>query len=78
MARILSAKPLTIESLDRVKRMAAELVRAARKRYRHCRYADLRIELSEVKTANAENGAGKSVQDDYTFGVLHSFSVTSC
>ncbi|MGH7260984.1 MAG: TldD/PmbA family protein [Nitrospiraceae bacterium] len=68
MARTLSAKPLTIESLDRVKRLAAELARSARKRYRHCRYADLRIEISEIKSANAENGAGKFAQDDYTFG----------
>ena len=68
MARTLSAKPLTIESLDRIKRVAAELARAARKRYRHCRYADLRIEIEEIKSANAENGASKSVQDDYTFG----------
>ena len=68
MARMLSAKPLTIESLDRIKRVAAELARAARKRYRHCRYADLRIDIEEIKSANAENGAGKSAQDDYTFG----------
>ena len=68
MSRTFSAKPLTIESLDRLKRTAAELARAARKRYRHCRYADVRIEISEVKSADAENGAGKSAQDDYTFG----------
>lgn len=68
MARTLSARPLTIESLDRIKRLAIELTRGARKRYRHCRYADLRIEIAEVKSANAENGAGKSALDDYTFG----------
>ena len=68
MARSLSAKPLTVESLDRVKHLAAELVRNAPKRFRHCRYADLRIGLAEVKSASAENGAGKSASDDYVFG----------
>ena len=61
-------KPLTVESLDRIKHLTADLVRNARKRLRHCQYADLRIELTEVKSARAENGAGKSAQDDYVFG----------
>ncbi|MFM8540557.1 MAG: TldD/PmbA family protein [Nitrospira sp.] len=68
MAKTLSTKPITIESLDRLKRTATELARAAKQRFRHCRYADLRLEISETKYASAENGAGKSAQDDYTFG----------
>ncbi|WP_447973434.1 TldD/PmbA family protein [Nitrospira sp. Kam-Ns4a] len=68
MARTLGIKPLTVESLDRIKRVAADLVRDVRKTLRHCHYLDLRIELSEVKSARAENGAGKSGQDDYVFG----------
>jgi TldD protein len=68
MGRTLSARPLTIESLDRIKRMAADLARGACKRYRHCRYADLRIEIAEIKSASAENGIGKFAHDDYTFG----------
>lgn len=68
MARTLSVKPLTVESLDRIKRLAADLVREAKKKLRHCRYADLRLEIIEVKAARAENGNDKSAQDDYGFG----------
>jgi TldD protein len=68
MARTFSVKPLTVETLDRIKRMAAELVRQAPKSLRHCRYADLRLEIAEVKSATAENGSGKTGQDDYVFG----------
>src|SRR5688572_1788178 len=67
MARTLGVKPLTVESLDRIKRIAADLVREAPKSLRHCRYADLRIEIVEVKSARAENGADKSAMDDYLF-----------
>src|SRR5881409_1262599 len=61
-------KQLTVESLDRIKHLAADLVREARKRLPHCHYADLRIDMTEVKSARAENGAGKSALDDYVFG----------
>ncbi|MFQ5991871.1 MAG: TldD/PmbA family protein [Nitrospiraceae bacterium] len=68
MTRPISAKPLTIESLDRVKRMAGDFVRTAQKRSRHCRYVDVRLELAEVKSAAAENGEIKLGQDDYLLG----------
>lgn len=68
MARTLGIKPLTVESLDRIKRVAADLVRDARTGLRHCHYLDLRLELSELKSARAENGSSKSGQDDYVFG----------
>jgi TldD protein len=68
MASFLTGKPVTIESLDRLKRMAAELVRHTRTRLKHCRYADLRVEVSEVKSATAENGEEKISQDDSVFG----------
>lgn len=68
MTRILGTKPLTVESLDRIKRVAADLVRDARKSLKHCRYADLRLEITEVKSARAENGSGKAALDDYVFG----------
>lgn len=68
MAGTLGVKPLTVESLDKVKRLAAELLRGVCKSLRHCRYADLRIELTEIKSAWAENGSGKSALDDYVFG----------
>ena len=68
MARTLGVKPLTVESLDRIKRLASDLVREAKKKLRHCRYADLRLEIIEVKAARAENGNDKSAEDDYVFG----------
>jgi TldD protein len=67
MARSLAAKALTVEALDRVKRLAHDVCRSAL-RLKHCRYADLRIEIIELKTATAENGTPKSAQDDYIFG----------
>lgn len=68
MARTLSIKPLTVESLDRITRVAADLVRDAPKGLKHCRYADLRLEITEVKSARAENGHGKTALDDFVFG----------
>jgi len=67
MARSVGISAVTVESLDRVKRIALDVVRQARRRFRHCRYADLRLEISEVKTAEAENGTAKSSRSDYVF-----------
>ena len=67
MARTLGVKPLTVESLDRIKRTAADLLRDAPRTLRHCRYADLRLEITEVKSARAENGVEKTALDDYVF-----------
>ncbi len=68
MARTISTKPLTVDSLDRVKRSLADLLRDTAKRLRHCRYADIRIELGEIKGSRAENGANKFALDDYVAG----------
>jgi TldD protein len=67
MAHIPIIKPITVETLDRLKRLAVDTVRQT-KRLKDCRYADIRIEIAEVKTAVAENGASKSSNDDYVFG----------
>src|SRR5215211_4293303 len=67
MSRSLATKPLTVESLDRAKRLAHDLARSAL-RLKHCRYADIRIEIVELKSAAAENGHSKTASDDYTFG----------
>src|SRR5581483_5207281 len=67
MSRSLAAKTLTVESLDRAKRLAHELARGAL-RLKHCRYADIRLEIVEIKTAAAENGHSNMASDDYTFG----------
>jgi TldD protein len=68
MARSVSVKPLTVESLDRIKRSAADLLHDTRKKLRSCHYADLRIEIAESKSARAENGAARSGVDDYRAG----------
>lgn len=62
-----SIKPVTVESLDRLKRLASEMVRQARRRLRHCRYADLRLEIVEFKSATAQNGATRTSEEDYRF-----------
>src|SRR5919198_893183 len=68
MARTLSLKPITVESLDRIKRMAVEAVRKARRGLKDCRYVDLRLEIIEGKSASAENGGCRQAWDDYVFG----------
>lgn len=68
MVRTRGAKPLTVESLDRIKQLASEVVRETQAKLRHCRYADLRIEIAEAKTARAENGIGKTTREDHPFG----------
>jgi TldD protein len=68
MARTVNIKPVTVETLDRVKRIAVDAVRQARRRLKDCRYADLRLEIVEVKSACAENGGSRQAWDDYIFG----------
>ena len=68
MGRTFAAKSLTVESLDKAKRLAHDLLRTSARRLKHCRYADLRLEIVEVKSASAENGIEKSALDDATFG----------
>jgi TldD protein len=67
MARTMNINPVTVETLDRIKRLAVDITRQAR-RLKHCRYTDLRIEIAEIKSAYAENGSSKYAFDDYVFG----------
>ncbi|MES4785855.1 MAG: TldD/PmbA family protein, partial [Nitrospiraceae bacterium] len=67
MTRLRAAKSLTVESLDKAKRVAVDLLRETRRRQKDCRYVDLRIEIAESKSACAENGVEKAAQEDYLF-----------
>jgi len=60
-----------IELLERVRAAVHELVTSYPAGKAHCRYADVRIEVSEGKVALAENGMDKFSAEDYglSFGV---------
>ncbi|MGH7255802.1 MAG: TldD/PmbA family protein, partial [Nitrospirales bacterium] len=69
MARTPSnARPLSVDSLDRIKREALAVVRDACRKSRHCRYADLRLDLTEYQSSRAESGVGKQARSDVQFG----------
>jgi TldD protein len=55
--------------LDGAKRTLPDLVRECRRRLPHLAYADVRVEISEGKSAGAENGASKFSGDDYGFAL---------
>lgn len=56
---------ITVDLVDGVKASLSNLVREARRRFPHLAYADVRFEVSEAKSASAENGASKASGDDY-------------
>jgi TldD protein len=60
-----------VELVERVKPAARDLLGDARRRLAHLRYADLRLEVCESRSAEAENGASRSAGDDaaLTLGV---------
>jgi TldD protein len=58
---------ITIDLIDRVKAEVREVLRDARRRLPHLAYADLRLEVSEGKSAAAENGESRFSGDDYGF-----------
>src|SRR6266849_6717500 len=58
---------ITVELIDRVKDDLREVLRDARRRLPHLAYADLRLEVTEGKSAAAENGESKFSGDDYGF-----------
>jgi TldD protein len=64
---VLSRRPVTVESLDKIKRIASGLVHDTSRRLKHCHYADLRLEIAEIKSSSAENGSEKIALDDYVF-----------
>jgi TldD protein len=60
---------LTVEAIDAARRALPDVVREARRRLPHLAYADVRVEISEGKSAAAENGASKFSGDDYGFAL---------
>jgi TldD protein len=59
------AGAITVELIDRVKDDVRDLLRDAARRLPHLAYADLRLEVTEGKSAVAENGESKFSGDDY-------------
>ncbi|OLC16634.1 MAG: protease [Candidatus Rokubacteria bacterium 13_1_40CM_69_27] len=61
------AGAITVELIDTLKNTVRDLLRDTARAFAHLTYADLRIEVTEVKAAAAENGASKFSGDDYGF-----------
>ena len=59
----------TIELIGEVKDTVAGLVADHIRRVPHVRYADVRLEVVQAKTASAENGTPKGASEDYAFGL---------
>jgi TldD protein len=58
---------ITVDLIDTVKLDVRDMLRDAARRLPHLAYADVRLEVSEGKSAGAENGESKSSDDDYGF-----------
>ena len=52
-------KTVTTDLVDAIKETVAELTADALTDYKLCRYADVRLEVTEEKQAGAENGTPK-------------------
>jgi TldD protein len=61
--------PLGVDLIDTLKRRARDLLRDAARRLAHLRYADLRVEVVEARSAAAENGASRSSGDETTLAL---------
>ncbi|MBI1845695.1 MAG: TldD/PmbA family protein [Candidatus Rokubacteria bacterium] len=61
--------PIRVDHLDSVKSSARDLLRNAAGRLPHLRYADLRLEVTEAKSAGAENGAARYAGEDATLAL---------
>src|SRR3989442_1569689 len=58
------SKAITTDLVEVIKNSAAELAAEAPDTYKLCRYADLRIEVTEEKHAGSENGTSKYAFED--------------
>jgi len=58
------SKAITTDLVEAIKNSAAELAAEAPDTYKLCRYADLRIEVTEEKHAGSENGTSKYAFED--------------
>ncbi len=60
---------LGVDVLDRLRTTARDVLRDGARRLAHLRYADLRAEVVEARSATAENGAGRSSGDEHAFSL---------
>src|SRR2546422_2824518 len=60
-------KFITTDLVEAIKNTAVELTTEAPATHKLCRYADLRIEVTEEKHAGAENGTSKYASEDSQF-----------
>src|SRR5207247_10599227 len=58
------SKAITTALVEAFKNSAADLAAEAPDTYKRCRYADLRIEVTEEKHAGSENGTSKYAFED--------------
>src|SRR5256886_1402995 len=58
------SKAITTDLVEAIKDTATELAAEAPDMYKLCRYADLRIEVTEEKQAGSENGTSKYAYED--------------
>jgi TldD protein len=67
----MSTKQITTEVIETVKPFAVDMMLNLSQRYKHCLYADLRLEIVEEKRAGAENGTPKFTREEsrLAFGV---------
>ena len=63
------AATLGVDLIDRLRERARDLLRDAARRLAHLRYADLRVEVVEARSAAAENGASRASGDEATLAV---------
>jgi TldD protein len=64
----MAARP-GVEAVDRVKADVRDVLREAARRLPHLVYADVRLGVTEARSATAENGAPRSAADDCALGL---------
>ncbi len=62
-----TSKVITTDLVETLKGVVTERIAEASSRHKFCRYADLRIEITEEKRAGAENGDQKFSSEDCRF-----------
>src|SRR5262249_45103883 len=66
---LLMTSTLGVDALDSLRTTAREILRNGARRLADLRYADLRAEVIEARTASAENGNARSSGDEYRFAL---------
>lgn len=62
---------IAIETIDRIRDGAVSVIRELGKSLPHCRYADLRVDVTESRGARAQNGTSRDcfAESSFSFGV---------